>query len=129
MIATIVEDAPQLRLFDSTMMWCGCWVLQFIVLAHLACPPMRCCFPMTKSSEAALIVTKYANEAYSQWRWVHRDRRCPTFAGLNGYVGNKRAVDPWDEPYRMICTDRGIVVYSAGPDRYVGTHDDIWSTR
>ena len=43
-----------------------------------------------------------------------------------GYLdGSKRAVDPWDNEYRIECQGTEILVTSAGPDEQFDTEDDI----
>jgi hypothetical protein len=131
---TGAEETLQTR--DLTMMLCGCWFLQMAVLVLLAWPPfsargLRCRGDRpTKADKANLIVRKYAYEAYPQWAWAHRETRCPrALVELDEHINDKDTRDPWGRPYRMICVERGVVVYSGGPDGYVGTDDDIWSNR
>ena len=37
------------------------------------------------------------------------------------------AVDPWDEPYTIICDGDDVGVISSGPDKQSGTEDDIYA--
>lgn len=54
---------------------------------------------------------------------------CPTPERLraDGEISRgSKLTDPWDRPYRIECPEEGsLVVRSDGPDRRVGTADDI----
>jgi general secretion pathway protein G len=66
---------------------------------------------------------------------VESEGKCPTLEALmnKGYLDRgKRITDPWDTPFIIECTVREIRILSPGPDRKVGTEDDIrevWQTR
>jgi hypothetical protein len=120
---------PPLRLFDSTMLWCGCWFVHFFVLVSIALPPGAHGSVDYRTSVAHFTVNKYANEDFRRWASAHPDMRRPAaLTELDAYLADTRR-DPWGQPYRMLCSDRGLIVYSAGTDGYIGTQDDIWSDR
>jgi general secretion pathway protein G len=53
---------------------------------------------------------------------------CPSVSDLlkEGLIDDSsRTVDPWQNPYRITCTEGRMVVSSNGPDRTLGTPDDI----
>jgi prepilin-type N-terminal cleavage/methylation domain-containing protein len=54
---------------------------------------------------------------------------CPTIDSLHASQALDRAsrtTDAWDQPYRIVCAEDGeITVVSPGPDRKMGTQDDI----
>jgi len=56
---------------------------------------------------------------------VTHPERCP--ASIDDLTDD--AFDPWGRTYRIICTDRHVVVMSAGADRTFGTPDDISNLR
>ena len=57
------------------------------------------------------------------------NNECPqsgTALQEEGYLdGSKRAVDPWNNEYRIECQGTEILVTSAGPDEQFDTEDDI----
>ena len=82
---------------------------------------------------ARLTVKKLALEAYPMWSVSNR-QPCPeNLAALLEFVPDVSAVDPWKQPYEMLCGDqlpegaKGIAVYSRGRDGKAGTADDIKS--
>jgi general secretion pathway protein G len=54
---------------------------------------------------------------------------CPTIEAMRESRILDRAsktTDAWDQPFRIVCAEDGeITVLSPGPDRKLGTHDDI----
>lgn len=56
---------------------------------------------------------------------------CPSYDELRQrelVEGGSRGQDPWQRPYELRCpqdSPRNVVVTSAGPDRKLGTEDDI----
>jgi hypothetical protein len=66
--------------------------------------------------------------AIRQWQALHDELGCPTIDQL---VQQKqldpgwRTVDPWNQPYRLHCTDDEVTVRSAGVDERFDTSDDI----
>ena len=55
--------------------------------------------------------------------------KCPTLADPKLLAGVKEhkgsTVDPWGTPYALNCDSAQITVTSAGPDKTMGTADDI----
>lgn len=55
---------------------------------------------------------------------------CPTVEALieaEILDDEQRTEDPWDQPYRIICEGRRIIVTSDGRDGVPGTEDDLTS--
>lgn len=53
---------------------------------------------------------------------------CPTVELLRekrALGATSKLTDPWDTPYKILCTDEDLYVMSAGPDKKEGTNDDI----
>jgi prepilin-type N-terminal cleavage/methylation domain-containing protein len=62
------------------------------------------------------------------WRMGHSGEDCPDFARLTAdkiVDRESSSHDPWGSPYVIRCVDDDITVLSAGPDKKVGTEDDI----
>jgi general secretion pathway protein G len=62
------------------------------------------------------------------WRLSHPGDECPTPDRLRAdRVTDKgsSSLDPWGSPYAIICADDDVTVVSPGPDKKVGTEDDI----
>ena len=79
-------------------------------------------------------VQRYANEAYPMWARNQPDKACPaSLSELNDELGRMGTLDPWGNPYKMMCGAdlppgaHGIAVMSPGPDGKEGTADDIKS--
>jgi hypothetical protein len=84
------------------------------------------CMPLVS---IAMYGTRGYVDAYAKWWRVHRDRVCPIgLSDLDGY-DQDQGKDPWRQPYAMRCDANGFEVISGGPDRRVGTADDIASHR
>src|SRR5437667_288484 len=73
-------------------------------------------------------VQKYANEAYPMWQRAHPDKACPdSFSDLNEYMNGHSGLDPWGNPYKLMCGPnlppgaKGIAVMSLGRDGVDGT--------
>jgi hypothetical protein len=67
--------------------------------------------------------------AVGVWRMSHPGEECPSVARLRAdKITDKesKTEDPWGSPYTIVCTeDDDITVISPGPDKKVGTPDDI----
>jgi general secretion pathway protein G len=66
--------------------------------------------------------------AAEKYRVDHSGDGCPTVELLRDKNELSRAAkitDPWDSPYKIICTDEDVTVLSLGPDKKEGTNDDI----
>jgi general secretion pathway protein G len=53
---------------------------------------------------------------------------CPTVEQLRAekeLSAASKITDPWDTPYKIVCSDDDIYVLSFGPDKKEGTADDI----
>ena len=53
---------------------------------------------------------------------------CPTVEQLRAekeLSAASKITDPWDSPYKIICGDEDVIVFSAGPDKKEGSPDDI----
>jgi general secretion pathway protein G len=64
----------------------------------------------------------------AQWRMTHVGEECPDIARLRAdrlMDKQSNAQDPWGSPYTIICADDDITVFSPGPDKKIGTEDDI----
>lgn len=83
----------------------------------------------TPTVEIALNATRSYVDAYRTWWRAHRDRVCPvSLSELDGY-GRDHGKDPWHQPYEMRCDANGFEVISGGPDRRIGTADDLSAHR
>lgn len=67
--------------------------------------------------------------AITTYRMDHGGEECPSIAALVASQHIDRAsktLDAWDKPYTIECDERGdAIVVSGGPDKRVGTPDDI----
>jgi len=62
------------------------------------------------------------------WRVSHLGEQCPDFARLRADKAVDRESnpqDPWGSDYVIICADDDVTVVSLGPDKKIGTEDDI----
>jgi general secretion pathway protein G len=67
------------------------------------------------------------NAAATMWIGEHAGE-CPTIANLleDGQLDHtKNSKDPWDNDYVITCEDDSVTTKSAGPDKQMGTEDDI----
>jgi hypothetical protein len=85
-----------------------------------------------KSALAKIHGLDLAGTAYELWRRDHPDGVCPErIEELIRYAQGKDTKDPWGTEYVIKCdglpegTELGVV--SAGPDKTLGTEDDIRS--
>jgi len=77
---------------------------------------------------AARLSASSLRRAAAVWRLNHPDDECPTFARLRAdKVVDREAspTDPWGSPYVVRCGDDDVTALSPGPDRKLGTADDI----
>jgi general secretion pathway protein G len=70
-------------------------------------------------------VIKQAAELYMNIDAV--DESCPTVKDLvtAKKIDGQKTDDPWGKPYRIVCEDGDIRVWSSGNDRQDGTPDDV----
>ena len=62
------------------------------------------------------------------WRFNHLGEDCPDFARLRAdkiVDRESSARDPWGSAYMISCAEDDVTVVSPGPDRKLGTEDDI----
>ena len=84
--------------------------------------------PLTRArieSTRALVEARRA--AVELWQATHSDL-CPTHDDLvrDRVIDPQSAPDdPWGTRLQIVCTEEGIEVRSAGPDKELGTGDDI----
>lgn len=74
--------------------------------------------------------TQTVENAYGLWRASHPDQDCPeSIDDLKSVMKKGQELnDPWGTAYQITCPsahDRDIDVVSAGPDKKMGTDDDI----
>jgi type II secretory pathway pseudopilin PulG len=57
----------------------------------------------------------------------NRNADCPSVADLveGGVLDDDNTRDPWDQEYVIECSGDNVEVTSSGPDRQMGTEDDI----
>jgi len=80
---------------------------------------------ITTTREAARAI----RGAVTSHRMAHAGDDCPTVEALvaaQEIDSASRTTDAWDRPFSISCEDSGgITVVSSGPDRALGTPDDI----
>ncbi len=67
-----------------------------------------------------------------QWKADHPDRssECPTTETLKAdksLKSDQNVNDPWNHPYKILCTSGEVSIGSDGPDGKPGSEDDIWA--
>jgi general secretion pathway protein G len=83
---------------------------------------------MDAKRQTARLSASALRRAAAVWRLNHPDDECPTFARLRAdKVVDREAspADPWGSPYLIRCGDDDVTALSPGPDRRLGTPDDI----
>jgi hypothetical protein len=114
----------------------SCVARQF---ARVALPPgggagelhmvVRSDFCTTPTQLARGTIAAYV-DAFRRWGDDHRGTRCPmALADLDPYARRTNTDDPWSRSYVMRCSSDAFEVLSAGPDRELGTADDLTSRR
>jgi hypothetical protein len=94
-----------------------------LILDALLTPPLR--MPAVNTSRSSALELRSAAET---WRSTHDNATCPSPEVLRDdrvIDAASRLLDGWDQPFRIVCSDDGITVMSAGADRRLGTADDI----
>jgi type II secretory pathway pseudopilin PulG len=80
---------------------------------------------ITTSRESARVL----RNAVSSYRMARSGDECPTVEMLVADQEIDRAsktIDAWDKPFSIECDERaGVTVVSGGPDKRLGTPDDI----
>lgn len=92
---------------------------------QLAPPPPKVRAPSAAAIRSMEVVMKTIRQAGTMSAAL--DGTCPTLDELvnRRELEADHASDPWGEPYDLRCTEHDVVVSSAGPDRQLGTADDI----
>ena len=78
-----------------------------------------------KSTESS---TRVIRTAIQHWQDAERTTNCPTIEQLlseNQLTKGDLVVDAWGQPFVLECTKDEIYVTSPGPNRMLGTADDI----
>jgi hypothetical protein len=92
------------------------------------------CSCMSKAQIAEHTMRRYTTEAYPLWLAANPGLRCPPdLAALASYLSQDDAVDPWQQPYRVLCGAdlpagaKPLALVSSGPDQRPDTEDDLRS--
>jgi len=78
--------------------------------------------------QAAKTACNTARQATMQWKAVHPSEDCPAIEQLKAEKDLDTGFnlkDPWGMPYKLSCDSDEITCVSPGPDRKLGTDDDI----
>jgi general secretion pathway protein G len=97
------------------------------LLASVAVPAVMRLYDRSRS-DTALLAAQSFRTATSSWRLSTRTDDCPTPTRLIEDKMLDRGAstkDPWGNEFAIACDDGGVTVSSAGPDRRLGTTDDI----
>jgi prepilin-type N-terminal cleavage/methylation domain-containing protein len=105
-----------------------------IVMGFLVGPRVMDAWRRSKEDTTRLIVSKLANEAYSEWA-LATGKSCPSsLAELRAHTDKKGTKDGWGNELLMFCGDDapegsrgGLAILSKGSDGKQGTEDDIKS--
>jgi hypothetical protein len=90
-------------------------------------PYMKQMYGMSRDDIARQMVKDYG-DAIPRWQADHPGRACPsTILELNAYTPFRDDKDPWEGEIQLLCTPKGMAVYSYGEDGRFGTADDLWS--
>ena len=86
--------------------------------------------PMYVESQkkAARLSASSLRRVAGTWRLNHTEEECPKYERLLAdklVDGEGNANDPWGTPYLIACSADDVIVVSLGPDRKLGTSDDI----
>lgn len=63
-----------------------------------------------------------------KYRVDHTGDPCPTVELLRDkkeLSAASKITDPWDTPYKILCTEEDVMIVSFGPDKKENTKDDI----
>lgn len=97
------------------------------MLASVAVPAVMSQYKGSQIKAALLDAQGYRG-ATSAWRLQKSTEECPSPARLVQEKMMERGAslqDPWGNEFAIECDDGGVTVKSAGPDRKIGTADDI----
>lgn len=96
-------------------------------VAIFALPKFQEAQKKTASTDAKTLQT-----VVEGWKGDHPDRsgECPTLETLKAdksLRNDQNVNDPWNHPYRIVCTGADTSIGSDGPDGKPGSDDDIWA--
>lgn len=97
------------------------------LIAGVAAPMVMNQWTLSRQ-RTALLNAQGFRQATNVWRLRMNNDDCPTPARLiQDKVIDRGAQprDPWDNEFAIECDDGGVTVRSAGPDRRLGTADDV----
>lgn len=66
--------------------------------------------------------------AVQDWQRVNNEYSCPSISQLvqEKHIDSAANTDdPWGEEFQLTCTDDEVIVVSKGPDKKMGSSDDI----
>jgi general secretion pathway protein G len=92
-------------------------------VAVVALPRLRDAQVSTATNGARTV-----RQAIQQWQAANNELGCPTISQLiqeKLLDRGSNTSDPWGGEYKASCDDDEVVVTSAGPDKKLGTVDDI----
>lgn len=99
-----------------------------IVMALIATAVGVAVLPMLERAKVKQATVDAASIRGVAEYWLADHGTCPSMVELReaGEVNESgRASDPWDTPWSIECEASRVIVISAGPDRQLGTEDDI----
>ncbi len=93
-------------------------------VAVVAIPKMKEA-QITQAATGARVI----RSAVSQWQLSENEySECPTVSQLiddKQLDSGQNSQDPWGQDFAITCADDEVIVTSAGPDKKVGSKDDI----
>lgn len=92
-------------------------------VAVVAIPKMK--EAQVKTAETA---ARTVRNAVSQWQLSNNDYSCPTVSQLiqdKQLDSGQNTSDPWGAEFTITCNSDEVIVSSGGPDKKVGTPDDV----
>ena len=93
-------------------------------VAVVAIPKMKVAQITSAGTGARVIRT-----AVNQWQLAENEySTCPTVSQLvsdKQLDAGQQTADPWGQDYVITCADDEVIVASAGPDKKMGSKDDI----
>jgi general secretion pathway protein G len=105
-----------------------------VVLAIIALISGVVAVAVIRHLEAARIVTtresaRVLRNAVTTHRMTHAADDCPSVATLlaaQEIDSASKTLDAWDRPFTIACDEHGLItVVSGGPDKTIGTNDDV----
>ncbi len=83
---------------------------------------------LPRTGSVAQVACATLRAAASQWQAAHPGGECPTVEQLRDDAMIDKGFsmkDPWNKPYILRCEGREVTCASAGPDKKLGTDDDV----